>query len=179
MRPQRSVGDGEWGAHIRHQANASPSDQSRHENSSAELPRFSHDNAEKERVYTPSINRNILSTRDWHFALSYTSFSQDVAAYTSARPGALGCAGWVLPLLLLLLLLFLLCLPLLCLPTSLSLGYSLPYLWGSYRLSDWFNGPRRLILLIYLQVNILNIYLSIFILIKTFLILLMLKWITI
>lgn len=38
---QRSArSEEEWGVHIRHQPNASPSDQSRHENSSAELPRL-------------------------------------------------------------------------------------------------------------------------------------------
>lgn len=42
MRPRRSARDEEWGVHIRHRANASPSEQSRHENSSAELPRLSH-----------------------------------------------------------------------------------------------------------------------------------------
>lgn len=107
MRPQRSAGDGEWGAHIRHQANASPSDQSRHENSSAELPRLPHDDAKKGRLYSSGINRNILPTRDWHFGLQvcHTLSSQDVAADPSARPGVLGCAGWVLPLLLLLFLL--------------------------------------------------------------------------
>lgn len=46
----RPISDKEWGAHIRYRANASPSEQSRHENSSAELPRLSH--IENERVYS-------------------------------------------------------------------------------------------------------------------------------
>lgn len=100
MRPQRSADEG-WGAHIRHQANASPSDQSQHENSSAELPRLPHDDAEKESAHSPRVVlltrlRDISPIRDCHFEFDRSRIAtstQDVAENSSARPGAPSCAG--------------------------------------------------------------------------------------
>lgn len=82
----RSETDEEWGAHIRHRANASPSEQSRHENSSAELPRLSH--TEDERVYSlQAYTGDISPTRTLltHFELNPSHAVLSECHSTSSR----------------------------------------------------------------------------------------------